>query len=98
MEELFKKDIIKEVNPYLFSKIQNKILEEKSIYSKRTNLALRYGLVVLGGIILMNIFMIFSPKQEKYDNNIAYQRFVQENYFDVLANSFNDKIIFPEEK
>lgn len=97
MEHILKKDIIKEVNPYLFQKIQSKIQDgEGDRFSTKSIFVLRYALIVLGALILFNIYTIFNFNTRPYNQDIAYEKFIQENYFDVLANSFNDKIIFPE--
>ncbi len=95
MEDLLKKDIIKEMNPYLFQKIQMRIEEKESkSLPNWFSYSLRYSLYVLGGLILLNAYTIFTnPTQEADQQDIAYEKFLEDNYFDILVEGYNNKTI-----
>lgn len=97
MIDLLKKDIVGEVNPYLFQKIQTKINDrQRGNIPAWSVVTLKYGLAALALLMVFNVYSIFSPKEDSQKQEIAYNKFVEDNYFDVLASTFGSEVLFPE--
>lgn len=93
METLLKKDRIKEVNPYLFQKIQSKINKENTNLIPLWSISvLRYCLIGLVLIMGYNIISTFNSNKNAETNNISqnasYNKFVEDNHFDALSSLY----------
>jgi hypothetical protein len=105
METLLHKDKLQEVNPYLFQKIQNRILQkENNIIPLWSVNAIKY--CVMGLVLLMgfNTYLIFKQKPESEVNPISqsnpntesYNQFFAEGHFEALSSLYPIELITEE--
>lgn len=100
METLLKKDRIKEVNPYLFQKIQRKINQEDAVsFIPLWGLnALRLSIITLALLMGFNIYSTYNSKS--YVSPIAesssYNQFVVDYHFDALSSLYPVELLREE--
>jgi uncharacterized membrane protein YukC len=93
LEEILKNDMIDETNPFAFSRLEA-VLEERQrqLIPKKFAAATRLALCLVVAIIATNAYIVFSTQKNNINQQEAYQKFMSDNYYDVLADYYPQEL------
>lgn len=95
MENLLIKDKVKEANPYLFQKIQMRIAKKNLFVLPKwayKSINLSFAFIIL--LMVLNISS-FTKNDNGYKeiSKSTYDKFVEDNYFDILVNYYPSELL-----
>ncbi|MDR1847656.1 MAG: hypothetical protein LBR17_06015 [Bacteroidales bacterium] len=98
VEEILMKDKITETNPYSFARLEAKIEEKSRQYlPKKFSLAVRLAFCAVVLSLGANAYVVLSQDnstKQTTEHDLAYQKFMSDNYYDVLANYYPEELLF----
>ncbi len=88
IEDLVEKDKQKQVNPFAYTRLQGRLKEKTN---QTNNLVLLHSLQIISLLLVfafsVNLFNQSNP-QEISTQDVSFEQFAQENYFDILTNYY----------
>lgn len=95
MEDLLIKDRVKETNPYLFQKIQMRIAKKNLfVLPNWAYKSMNFSFAIL--LLLMTLNISYFTKADNASKEMAqinYDKFVEDNYFDILVNYYPSELL-----
>ncbi|MDR0790199.1 MAG: hypothetical protein LBO06_05350 [Bacteroidales bacterium] len=98
IEEMLMKDRIEEANPYSFARLEAKIdANRKQYLPKSFGVAVRLAFCAVVLLLGANAYVVFSQTsqiRETAQRDSSYEKFMSDNYYDVLANYYPEELFF----
>ena len=93
IEDLIEKDKQKQVNPFAFTRLQARLKEGNKVRKFSLEHSLQIISLLLVFVFTLNIFSQINVNEEAVPNNLSFEKFAEDNCFDILLN-YNPTILF----